>query len=267
MAKKNEVGEVKKNEMDLMEGLEGLGDFKAAKGEEIEGLERLDETDIQMPKIKLAQSTTEEVGDGVVAPGQFFNTVTKKTYDEVKCSLLVLGKSRVKFSEKFKRGEAPECMSIDGIKSVEGKKCETCVDQSWDQAKKDGKSKPDCVMSYVWLGVTVDEEPTPFRMVCGGKSVSTTKAFLNKIAPKKFPPFVYDVVISSKKESNDQGTYFVIQYDIVGVASKDEAYKRKELAEGFGDMFNNAIKKDAEDSAVDMEESTEKEDSENAGLF
>ena len=241
-----EIAKVDEKEIALnaFAGLDELDEF-VTEGP-ITGLEALDPTDMKMPKIKLVQSTSVEAAKGLAKPGQFFNAVTKKASDELHCILLSLGKSRVKWPEKFKRGDDPLCRSSDAKNRGEGgcgtsPLCAKCEYSSWDNLENDQK-KPTCNMSYVWLAV--DDEGNPFRITMAGMSVSPTKDFLNMIAPKRKPPFVYKVKLTSKQMENENGIFFVTEYAIESIIKKEEFKNLEDLSIGLKSMFMTAIEKD-----------------------
>jgi hypothetical protein len=253
-------------EVDVFAGLGDLDEFATGDGP-IVGLEVLDPSDMKMPKIKLVQSTSLEAAKGLAKPGQFYNAVTKKAYDELHCILLTLGKSRVKWPEKFKRGDDPLCRSTDGQNRGNSgcgthALCSKCSYSSWDNLP-DGQNKPSCNMSYVWLAV--DPEGNPFRITMSGMSVSPTKNFLNVIAPKRRPPFVYKMKISSKQQENEQGVFFTAEYTIEGIIKKEEFKNLEDLSVGLRSLFMSAIERDIVD--VDPEESTPEVNTANGALF
>jgi hypothetical protein len=235
-------------------GLGELSEFKAGKGEQIEGLEGLDRSDYKLPKIKLIQANSIEAQKSKCPAGWFLNTVTGETYENLKCHLLVLGKSRVKWKKPFKRGEEPDCRSFDAIiKFDSSKSCKSCPDADWSKIPA-GENKPACNMSYVWLGVTADEHQQIFRLIAPGMSVGPTKDFINTIVPKKYPAFVYNVELSSEQQENEQGVFYVLKYDIKGVITKDEFKPLEELASGMRDMFMETIKSDVTNAVAGEED-------------
>ncbi|HOA81733.1 MAG TPA: hypothetical protein PKK61_11840 [Defluviitaleaceae bacterium] len=264
-AKKNEVATTN-NENQLSFNLGDFDEFRTGKGEEIIGLEAIDRSDIKLPKIKLIQSTSVEAQKGKCPAGHFFNVVTGETYPELRCKLLVLGKSRVMWKKPFKRGEEPLCRSFDGVLKFDGtKKCANCQYQSWDNIAE-GDNKPACNMSYVWLGL--DENKKPFRLIASGASVAPTKNFLNKILPNKLPPFVYNVIIRTEQKENESGIFYVMTYEIDDknpTIAKEDFMPLKELAEGMRDMFMTANQIDSENIVEDADMAMEAE--KEGGLF
>jgi len=245
-------------QIDIFSGLDALKEYRAGQGESILGLETMDRTDIKMPKIKLVQATSLEAQKGKAPAGHFLNTITGESYPYIDAHLLVLGKGRVMWKKPFKRGEDPLCRSNDGLVGIETatknkRACETCPYRVWEN-KADGSNKPECNNSYTWLAVTAGQNPAPFRLLASGSSVSPTKDFLNTIAPKKYPPLVYNVRISSEQQENQSGVFYVLKYTILGVVSKETADSLSELAAGLRDMFQTAVEHDLERFADDEEE-------------
>lgn len=261
MSKEKENAVVPANDaqmsLDEMLVANGLGEFRVGKGEIAEGLEAMDASDIKLPKIKIAQATSQEVADAKARPGQLYNPVTDKAFDSLTVSFLVLGKRRTMWPATFKRGDNPLCYSTDGItgQTVDGTRrpCLNCPYQDWNKMSADAKHPP-CMQGYVWLGVTLGEsgeEPAPFRLIASGKSVGITKNFLNVLAMKRVHLCVFNVKLSTVKESNDSGTYYVLKYDVVGAArDAAEARERMDMGRALSDLFRQTMETDA--TSVEM---------------
>lgn len=251
MAKNEEIAVFNIEEVDITSQMADLHEFRASG--EILGLEAVTAEDLTMPKVRLLQSNSVEVTKGGMKAGQFYNTVDKTASDTLPCTLLSMGKSRVMWPDKFKRGDDPLCRSYDNEYSFDGEKtCVNCAYSDWDKAKAEGKNKPDCNMSYVWLGATT--AGTPFRMTMGGMSVKPTKDFINKIAPKRLPAFAYKVVLSSTQEENENGIFYVVKYNIVGMVSREEFLNLQSQTQDLKATFVDAIKRDTlhnEDAIVE----------------
>lgn len=246
-----------------------FGAFKAIE-EDVVGLD-LDQSDLKLPKIKLLQSTSQEVAKskGKLQPGQFYNTVTQEGKDELNAVLLYLGKSMVNWKRPFKRGEEPLCRSFDGKTKTEGcgdGNCQTCQFSSqnpkaWEIAKQNGETKPPCNMSYVWLGMDRDTN-MPFRLIVSGASVTPTKDFLNKIAPLRVSPCAGIVTLKSDFKENDQGSFYVLEYgdftpnpacfNEKGQLDAEQYQKLKDLAITYRDIFMTSIVMDDVVNVDDM---------------
>jgi len=239
------------------------------------GMEVVDQTDIQLPKIKMVQYTSAEVAGQKSKPGQFYNSVTEKSEDSLKCTLLALGKRRTRWPEKFKRGDMPLCWSIDGKTGTDtnGRKinCATCPYQNWDKAKAEGKNKPDCNMGYSWLGLVLSEsgEQQLFRFIVSGKSVRPTKGFIYKCLVEGIPQFCFNLELKAKPEANASGSYFVLDYDVMegdyGTCSTEEALRREALTSSVSALFSRAMEQDImNEMAHEDEEAAGEVDPDNA---
>lgn len=236
---------------------------------EIKGMEVLDASDLRMPRVRLLQSNSLEVTKQGMKAGQFYNTVTKTAVDKLVVNLLVMGKSRVMWPDKFKRGDEPLCRSIDNIKSFDGtKSCAKCPYADWDKAKLEGKNKPDCTMSYSWLCLDRTTK-APFRITAGGMSAGPTKDFINVLAPecKKYGLgiFVYIVEITSKQEENENGVFYTMQYKkLDAIHGEEYAYLEGEC-DSMRELFNSAMASDtlANDEHIEAEQTA----GTNGGLF
>ena len=82
---------------------------------ETTGYENLEQSDFRLTRLKLIQSTSEEVDLDGVKIGEIYNSTTKKSSPSLKVTIADIGKSRVLWpGEQFKRGDAPVCRSGDG---------------------------------------------------------------------------------------------------------------------------------------------------------
>ena len=197
--------------------------FAAFKTPEVEvvGLD-VNASDMKLPKVKLMQQTSQEAvkSKGKIVAGQYYNTVTQEATEEIDCILLDQGKSMVMWKRPFKRGEEPLCRSFDGKVKAEGcgdGNCEKCQYSSqnpkaWEIAKEKGETKPGCNMSYVFLALDCKTK-MPFRIIAAGASVKTAKDFLNKLLPLGVSPFACKVTLKSHQEENDQGIFYVMDFD------------------------------------------------------
>ena len=251
----NEVTNMENKELDLFfgGGVNGLT-----------GFEDIDETDLSIAKIKLLQMQSDEAinKDIDATPGQFYNTQTGESYDEVKCYFLSVSKSRACFERPYKKGSTAKCSSIDGktgrTQDGKNKSCVNCKFADWNLARQDGKDKPDCTQSYVWLGALLEDD-SPFRLTTGGASFKTSKKLISQLAMKGAALFTYEIKISSNMVNSNKGAYyepvFTIekaytgkeimslapekQQELMGIFSK-----RQEALQSLKDIFENARQQD-----------------------
>lgn len=228
--------------------------FKSADGT-IAGMEAMDSSDIKMPRIKLLQSTSEEAQKGLGKAGQFYNSVTGEAKDELEVILLVMGKSRVRFEEPYKRGAQPLCRSLDGKCSTDGEICDKCEFADWDKAKDNGKDVPSCRQGITWMFVEADNTNSiPPRIVVSGASMSNQKNFLTKLTGLGgYPPYILVTKITSKQESNDKGIFYVMNFDFaknedgsVKTVSPTMAQRFAEMSRQWGSMTSRLAEYDTE---------------------
>jgi hypothetical protein len=221
-----------------MSGLEGFAQFRK-KGPAI-GMEEASPEDVKMPKIKLAQAQSAEVADDKCKAGQFFNVTTGDVYDEIPCHLLSFGKGRVKWPEKFNRGDAAECKSIDGVIADNGNICEKCPDRIWAD-----NERPRCGQTYSWMGVL--QNGTPFRLFLAGAQISRNKDFITEVLRSGLPPFIFNVTLKSEKQKNDKGTYYAINFNFekddngaFKTIDPSEFQSYADMTESMAVLFNKA---------------------------
>lgn len=273
----------KEDNKDLQVAGTGALGFGAFKDEDLEvaGLD-VNSSDMKLPKIKLLQSTSPEVtkGKGKFAAGQFYNTVTQEAADEIDCVLLDQGKSMVMWKKPFKRGEDPLCRSFDGKNKTEGcgdGRCETCQYSSqnpkaWNNLK-DGETKPACNMSYVFLAQDCKTN-MPFRIIVAGASVKSGKDFLNKLIPLRVAPFACKVTLKSHQEENDNGVFFVTDFDNLrvneeclnadGSVNKAKYKELLDMSKSYKELFMTQI---VQNDIVEVEDNAQNDGNGDAGLF
>lgn len=194
---------------DLFGGLEALHSLD---GIDIgfTGIEEIGQGDIKLGRWKLIQNTSAEVSKEVQA-GMFYNTVTKETKEDLVVTVLKVGKSRVMFPEKYKKGDKALCRSIDFVNKTEGipdagPKCAECKYSEW----ADGE-KSQCSIVYYFIGI--DETDNPFRIQFRGASVPPIKDFLSQIfiQLQKLNKgiFSFKIKISSEYVQSDKGNYYI----------------------------------------------------------
>ena len=241
-------------------------EFRSADGV-IAGMEAMDSSDIKMPRIKLIQSTSEEAQKGLAKAGQFYNSVTGEAKDELEVVLLVMGKSRVRFEQPYKRGAQPLCRSFDGKVSTDGELCATCPYADWDKAKDGGKDSPDCRQGITWMFLETDNlNSIPPRMVVSGASMSDQKNFLTKLTSLGgYPPYILVTKITAEQQTNDKGIFYIAKFDFaknadgaIKAVSPAEAARYRDLSEQWKTMTTRLAEYDTERfdeaSVIDSEE-------------
>ena len=230
----------------FLDKLKGLDDF-STKGNKHIGLEELDSSDIKIPVYQLLQSNSEIVGDDKAKAGQFLNTMSSKdnpeVMDSLNVALLAFVKTRVRWEGEYKKGAKPLCRSFDGKigKGNPGGACAKCQYKDWN-----GNEKPECSMGYNWLAIDLDNDRV-FRYTAISSGVKPTKEFLTNYLSSEFGKyqlFCFKVNISSVKEKNAKGNYFVPKYEIVDANSPAFAAKAESLIETYRNMMTEDLEKD-----------------------
>lgn len=238
--------------LDLMQGFMGA----------MTGFENIGQEDLSLGKIKLLQATSQEVNERKGLAGQFYNSQTGESKDEIICYFLKVSKPRSAFERPYVKGSKPKCRSIDGKCGITAsgakRSCANCPDANWDTAKANGKTKPDCTESYAWLGALVDDN-TPFRFTCSGDNVKITRQFINTLIHKRVAMFCHVVKLTAEQVSNNKGTYYVVKYNLVesydpkvlqslSVEQQQELAQvwseRQGMAESLSEFFDKAIDND-----------------------
>lgn len=245
--------------LDLMQGFMGA----------MTGFENIGQEDLSLGKIKLLQATSQEVNERKGLAGQFYNSQTGESKDEIICYFLKVSKPRSAFERPYVKGSKPKCRSIDGKCGITAsgakRSCANCPDANWDTAKANGKTKPDCTESYAWLGALVDDN-TPFRFTCSGDNVKITRQFINTLIHKRVAMFCHVVKLTAEQVSNNKGTYYVVKYSLVesydpkvlqslSVEQQQDLAQvwseRQGMAESLSEFFDKAIDNDT--NVIDAE--------------
>lgn len=245
--------------LDLMQGFMGA----------MTGFENIGQEDLSLGKIKLLQATSQEVNERKGLAGQFYNSQTGESKDEIICYFLKVSKPRSAFERPYVKGSKPKCRSIDGKCGITAsgakRSCTNCPDANWDTAKANGKTKPDCTESYAWLGALVDDN-TPFRFTCSGDNVKITRQFINTLIHKRVAMFCHVVKLTAEQVSNNKGTYYVVKYNLVesydpkvlqslSVEQQQDLAQvwseRQGMAESLSEFFDKAIDNDT--NVIDAE--------------
>ena len=292
-----------KNEMVPTGDVNSLLDIFSDSG--FTGYENLDNSDFKLTRLKIVQSTSEEAGLDNVKIGEIYNSTLKTSSPSLKITIDGISKARVMWPDgKFKRGDSPICRSGDGkvghfipnnkpnSPRPEGGEypCDKCPFSKWGMEGGE-RTKPDCNLSYSLL-LMLDDDKTPARMNFGGTSYSVLKDFINQLMQKankigkNLPSYAFSVILSTKKESNEKGIYYVadlkfnpdtffnhpVKGKIEGIKGMNELIESRNYADDinnmFGDMMTSVTAVDEETRFMASESSVEKADtSEEGSLF
>jgi hypothetical protein len=138
------------------------------------GLEELEAGDFTMPRLKLAQSSSDEQKEGSpkqiegLKAGWFFNTLTKEVYGrELVVTPLFVTKSRRLFGP-MEQGSPTLCVSLNGVNGgrIHPPSCVACPKSqfTWDE-KKNKSVKPECTLFMNYVLVIHSADGTMFDPV------------------------------------------------------------------------------------------------------
>jgi len=170
--------------------------------------EYMEAEDTALPRIKLLQSNSPEINEGIVGPeyaGWFFDAITGECHEAVTGIVINFVKQRVWFPTPYRNGQDPICASDDfwvpseRIATPMAASCTECPYKEW---KEDG-TPPDCSMIYAYL------------MATEGGTVSILSVRSTALAPMKplnrmLKAGLRSVFkVTSKRMQDERGSWFV----------------------------------------------------------
>lgn len=196
------------------------------------GAERITSDDLKTPFLRLSQDKTQEVLDGKIPMGVFFNTVTGKNYGpELTVIPILIGRGRMMFSA-FKDGGEMLCLSHNAVKAEapngatkEGKPTDVCGDCEF--GKWLGDDAPKCSEQGNYL-VLVPGETFPAKLTFQRSSYPSHKKLATALYAAAegagAPVFAFKVKLTAGK--NKAGTV-IIEAALAGPlgAEDEEVYK------------------------------------------
>lgn len=212
------------------------------------GLENLDKSDFEIPRIKLLQNTSNEVNDGVGEAGNWINTLSYETYgDALIFTPITLWKSRILFD-----GGDVVCRSADAMESVDGHLCaETECPfnaMSWGA----DRTPPDCTLQYNYL-ILPDKESMPSIVTLSKTSFSAGRALNTLLVAARAALWDFKYELRATKRSNKFGTYYIATAKkcIVGSEPVETTSEEREKSEYFYQMWT-AKKDQLKDNLEDV---------------
>jgi len=183
--------------------------------EEVVGDENIDIDDMVLPELKLCQSVTEEVQEGIARPGQYVLTTTQEVYDSPLQVLLIFhSKGRALFPNDAKgTGHLELCLSNDSLTGTTYGDCESCEHKEWpteeQKARNSNLNSPACSLQHNFV-VLLPQGPAVVRF--GRTSFKAAKKFLTSFKWSKTNLWANVAVLRSraqkKQMSSGQVTYY-----------------------------------------------------------
>ena len=182
------------------------------------GLGNISEEDRIIPRLKIMQPLSPEVDEGIAKPGEFVNSIAKKSYGKVlTLTPVIWWKTRVYWQPREEGGEIL-CQARDAIEGTQYGLCADC-----DHSKWHNKESPICTAIINILGLVNNAEliATSFMKT----SYFTGKQLINLFNYKKVDIFNFQYEISAVQEQNDFGKFWVIKFKDLNTPVSDEIYK------------------------------------------
>lgn len=149
--------------------------------DEIVGTDNIDLEDMVLPELKLCQSVTDEVQEGLAKAGQYILTTTQEVFSPPLQVLLIFhSKGRALFPNDAKgTGHLEMCLSNDALMGTRYGDCEECPHKEWptDEELKQNPNKtaPACSLQHNFV-VLLPQGPAVVRF--GRTSFKNAKKFL-----------------------------------------------------------------------------------------
>lgn len=180
------------------------------------GTENISPEDILLPQLNIIQPTSKDSEKGL---GSFINSVTGDVYQKLDIVPILVQKGRVKFVES-KMDLPPECKSLDGITSVDGKICAECEYSKWGENSK----APACAEQRNFPVLLVDDGSVAVLSM-KRTAMPVAKQLITMITFKKTPFFFYSVSFVTRKVEGSAGKYYVpeIQGKLIETSNETRA--------------------------------------------
>ena len=189
------------------------------------GMEEMDQGDIQVPRLKIVQLTCK---DANCTYGTYRDSLSGAEFESVTFAMLRMDKNRVLWPPAG-QGDKPICKSTNGMvpdADFPNPPSRVCAKKAHKKARPmavcpraqwggNGEA-PDCHLVYSLLGIDVNEG-TPFMISFAGTAISPVKKMLSFLAMRtqrfQVPPFAFTMRMSTFKDKNDKGTFYVPTFD------------------------------------------------------
>ncbi len=182
------------------------------------GLGTLSEEDRIIPRLKIMQPLSPEVDEGIAKPGEFVNSIAKKSYGKVIAFTPILWwKSRV-YWQRPEEGGAILCQSKDAITGTVYGACTDCEYSRWVD-----KEAPACTAIINVLGLVNNSELVAMGFM--KTSYTAGKQLINLFNYKNVDIFNFQYEFSAVQEQNQMGQkYWVVKFKDLNTPVSDEVY-------------------------------------------
>jgi hypothetical protein len=233
-----------------------VNNFALGALEAVEGVQSLDASDLQIPRLVLVQPThrNTDIPGASDNHGKLYNDVTGEFKAIVTAVVMSLGKGRAAFPREFSHESEPLCASDDalaprsdyigilvqdaktGAQHTITESCEGCPLKEFTENKDGTSTAPICSKSYVYAMVDSDNG-IPFIMRAQRTGTSSAKR-LNTIAMTQGRKRV--IYITSQRVESDSGSYYVPVFTTMDDTAKDLLEHVAKMSLQFGNIAKRA---------------------------
>jgi len=188
--------------------------------------------DMAIPAWKLIQNVGSDYAKSLGAqPGDFYCPLTEEIAKELEIVVVDIRKQRTYWGRTEIEESPPDCASIDGTTSIDGKDCASCehrCDTPWSVDTAERRQK--CTLSYNILCInTADSMPCLIR--AGGINALPTRQLLTLLRLNKKLKGEYHralVAVTSAKKKTPAGEAYAVHFKMKGlVADETQANELK----------------------------------------
>lgn len=200
------------------------------------GFDGMEQEDVIIPRIALAQPTTKFVMDGDVPVGAIYNTVTRQSYIDPttkKAGLQFISVAFAKNRRLWNKDNKNDtlCMSNDSKISTTGDVCATaCPFNAFDWSVDDKKQRvpPACTLYYNYLSLLAPfDSDFPSSISLGKTSAKSAKQLNSFYLMSGQDIFASVLELTTEKKENAKGAFFIFKVRPIGRVPL-ELYKRAE---------------------------------------
>ena len=180
------------------------------------GLENVKSDDIILPKLLLLQPTSPLASEDDFKAGNLVDSINLTNYkNQARFYVVHYYPSRTKWEGSEEGTDSitspVECVSNDAMVGSKFGSCATCPFAQWGSGKKKGQPSGPACTEFKNLILVPAEDPTSIPMMFSAKrtGLKAVKQLLSGFMYQKGPMFMYETVITTVKNSNDDGTWFV----------------------------------------------------------
>lgn len=203
------------------------------------GFGEMSNDDLIIPYAKLMQPLSPEIqDDDSIKAGMIVNSLTKLSYGKsMRFIPLIFQKKRIKWNPR-EEGGGINCSSLGAVSPTIGANhspfCAQCKFSKWEN-----NDPPKCDMFYTFPALVLGESDRMNKLVAISFTRSSFGAGKKLINMARFAGgdiFSRPYELTTKKESNDKGTFFVLDVKVAGALEETEYQEAEQFYEMLSSM-------------------------------